>query len=389
MRPLLLLCGAFALPALAQPPLDLTAVEARSVPDLELGDELRLLADARLLSASTRTLGREGPTLSVEAGPRRAEGMTTGDLAAGFELPIRLDGGPARLAATALDGATALEAAARLEARARLRAAYAEAWLAGERARLLDEQARLGEEWLRLTRRRIEAGAAAPFEAALVEGDLLRTHAERNRAREGLAAAWAALRARADLPAAAVPLAPPVAAHIARDDARDAFARGLLARGLEARAALLRSSLDLERSLARERWSLAASFAREGEERVVRAGLAYRLPLGGETAARHAALAAAREAQAASTRVARAALEARLESALARAEGFEEPPDPSRFAEAIEAVVLRLAEGKEPPSSAILLRRQLVDATLLALERRRDAFLLSDEIDTLTKGADR
>lgn len=393
MRRLLLstLCAAFALPAVSQPALDLSSVEARSRLDGALASDLRLLAGARALTAGTGTFAREGPTLRVDGGPRRDPDATTSDLAAGVDLPVVLDAGPARRAEAALRAAeAAIEAAARLEARRRLRSAYAEAWLAVERAGLLDEQARLGEEWLRVTARRVEAGAAAPYEAALVEGDLLRARAERDRAYVERAAAWAVLRETADVGEAPEPLAPPPVPEVGRaEGTREAFARGVLAAGLAARETVEETSLDLERSLARERWSLAASVGKEGEEVVARAGLAYRLPLGGEAPAREAERAAARDVQAAARRAARAALEARLSSALARAAAFGDVPDPGRFSAAIAAVGLRLSEGKEAPASALLLRRQLVEASLLALERRRDAFLLADEIDTLTKGGGR
>ncbi len=306
---------------------------------------------------------------------------------AALEVPITLDRKPARRFSAALSSAESLiEVAARLEARDRMRAAYAESWLASERVRLLTEQVRLGEEWLRVTRRRIEAGTAAPYESALVEGDILRTRAERDRAVTANEIAWGTLRSRARVPDSPVPLVPPAITWPRNlEEGRGASEESVLLKALDARRTLASTSVELDRSLMRERWSLTATAGKEGEESLARVGLSYRFSLPGEAPARDAVLTAGLELEDLRRNASRAALEARLAAATKRAESFGEIPDAALFKKAIEAVSLRLAEGKEPPVSAILLRRQLVEATLLALERRRDAFLLTIEIETLTR----
>jgi hypothetical protein len=49
-------------------------------------------------------------------------------------------------------------------------------------------------------------------------------------------------------------------------------------------------------------------------------------------------------------------------------------------------VDLRLQEGKERPSDALLLRRQLLEAQSATLQRLRDAHALVAELDLLTLG---
>ena len=61
-------------------------------------------------------------------------------------------------------------------------------------------------------------------------------------------------------------------------------------------------------------------------------------------------------------------------------------PDGGSFEEALAAVNLRVLEGKDSPSDAVLSRRQLLDGRLAALERLRDASVLSAELEALTKG---
>ena len=65
------------------------------------------------------------------------------------------------------------------------------------------------EQLVASVRKRVEAGADAPYEAALVEGEMLRSRSESDGARAALGEAWAALCALAHLPAEPRALASP------------------------------------------------------------------------------------------------------------------------------------------------------------------------------------
>ena len=134
------LCAALGAPAPCDghPPLDLAAVEALRRDDAERRRAALDLA-ALELDAVAAGLFREGPALSVSAGPRFSPGATVSDLAAGVDVPVAFETRPSRDAARLLrERAGEVVSASELSARQRLRAAYAEAWLALERVALLD-----------------------------------------------------------------------------------------------------------------------------------------------------------------------------------------------------------------------------------------------------------
>lgn len=387
---LLLACCGLAAPASAlPPPLDPGSVKAAAFEDPGTARLRADLAERRRQLASTGSFAREGPVVGVEAGPRRLEDDgTKADLSIEADVPIRLRGGSRATAAARLDeAAPVLLAAAEAEAGRRLAEAYAEAWLAASRVEALAGQRTLLEGWRNAARRRVEAGADAPFQATLVEADLLRARSELDRARREAAEAWGALRALADLPAEPQPLArPAIPAWPETDESKARFEAGVARASIDARLALDLAFGALESSDRLERWSLLGSVAREGADSVARAGLAYRFPLPGERtssdeASRSFAGARRREAEAE-----RRLLEARLFGALERARDFGPLPDGYSFEEALAAVNLRVLEGKDGPADAVLSRRPLLEGRLAALERLRDAALLSAELEALTKG---
>ncbi len=381
----------------AAPPLSLAEVERLASPPPE---SLRAMAELAARERELRATGgfaREGPSFAVEAGPRRtAESTTAGDLAVQLDLPVTIAPGPRREVVQRLSVAgSVLAAAARAEARLRLRLAYLEAWLAEGRDRLLAEEADLGEKWVAIARRRVESGADAPFELALVEADRLSLERDLDQARQARAKAWGDLRSRAALPEEPVPLAGPAAwdrsGFLTAEEARRRFQAGALLQGVDERLALELAFVELRSSLALQRWSLRGTLAREGDERVGRVGVAYRFPLTGESEAISRERARAAEALRREAEIERAGLVARLQAAVVRLAGL----GPAVFLgslgsarTALEAVALRLEEGKEPPSQAIALRRQLLLGERVALERLRDAHALAAEIEALTKGVE-
>lgn len=386
---LLACCGLAARASAVSAPLDLGSVKAAAFEDAGVARLRADLAERRRQLAAAGSFTREGPLVGVEAGPRRLENDgTKADLSVEADVPIRLRGGARAAAAVRLDeAAPVLLAAADAEAARRLAEAYADAWLAASRVEALAGQRTLLEGWRDAARKRVEAGADAPFQAALVEADLLRSRGELDRARREAAEAWGALRALADLPEAPQELASPaIPAWPGANEAKARFEAGVARASVDARLALDLAFGSLESSDRLERWSLLGSVAKEGADSVARAGLAYRFPLQGERTAGDEAskffqLARRREADAE-----RRLLEARLAGALERAREFGALPDGRAFEEALAAVNLRVLEGKDSPSDAVLSRRQLLDGRLGALERLRDASLLSAELDALTKG---
>jgi hypothetical protein len=382
------LCGVTAR-ASAAPPLDLASARAKAFEDETVARLRAELAERRRHLAAAGGLAREGPVVGVAAGPRRPEGeATTADVAVDADVPVRLRGSALSAAAARIDDAAPLLlAAARAEADRRLAETYADAWLAASRVEALAGQRALLLGWRDVARRRVEAGADAPFTPSLVEADLLRVRGDLDRARREAAEAWGALRALADLPQAPQPLAaPPGAAWPEEEAAKALFASGVARTSLDARLELDVALDALERSDRLERWSLVGSLAREGSDSVARAGLAYRFPLPGERrtgdeAARSFGEARRREADAERRR-----LEARFAGALERARDLGPAPDGRPFEEALAAVDLRVREGKDGPAEAVTARRQLLDGRLAALERLRDAFVLSAELSALTRG---
>lgn len=387
---LLACCGLAARASALPPPLDLESARAAAFEDAGVARLRAELAERRRQLAASGGFTREGPVVGVAAGPRRPEDeATTADVAVEADVPLRLRGGALATAAARLDeAAPILLAAARAEAEGRLAEAFADAWLAASRVEALAGQRALLEEWRGVARRRVAAGADAPFAEALVEADLLRVRGDLDRARRDAAEAWGALRTLVDLPEAPRPLAAPVPAAWPEEEAAKAlFAAGAARASVEARLALDLALDALERSDRLERWSLVGSLAREGTDSVARAGLAYRFALPGERRTGDEAARAFEEARRREADAERRRLESRFAGALERARDLGPTPDGRPFEEALAAVGLRVREGKDGPAEAVLARRQLLEGRLAALERLRDAFALSTEISALTKGA--
>jgi hypothetical protein len=388
-RSLFLGAAACALSAQAPaPPLTYDALLARAKPDPALlRIEADLAARERQLTA-TGGLLREGPTVLAEAGRRVGPVTTTTDKVAQVDAPLLLAPGTRGEARRTLDTTqrTAL-ALGKAEARARLHQAYLDAWLAQAQLRLRTDQLATMEDWLRVARARVESGSDPAYQEDLVRGDLARQRTELGDAHRRAAETWAALRALAELPPDPQPLADPGPAAL--PDAAPlpaAFEGGLARRSLADRLAAEQAAFQLQQAVRNARWSLKGSYASEGEERITRLGVAYRFPRAGELGAQRreeatGRLALQREGEAASLQLA-----SRFQTALARLRTFGEPPDSPGFAAALQAVDLRLREGKERPSEALLLRRQLLEAEAATLQRLRDAHALIAELDLLTLG---
>ncbi|MFN7958555.1 MAG: hypothetical protein U0P46_09565 [Holophagaceae bacterium] len=390
-----LLSGALACTLTAQaqgpvptPPLTWEALLSKASPDpAQLRLEADLAARQRQLAA-TGGLLREAPTLTAEAGRRSGPGTSSTDKVAQVDAPLLL--APALRTGTrdTLDRAEgSLLALARAEARHRLRLAYLEAWLAGAQLRLRSSQLELTETWVKVAQARVDSGADPAYQADLVRGDLLRLRTDLGEAQRRASEAWGALRTLADLPPEPQPLADPGHPELPKEEGLDgAFQRSLVRRAQADRHAADRAAFDLQQALKGSRWSLRGSHAAEGEERITRLGVAFRLPRPGELGAQRRETAAGRGALAREAEAASFQLESRFQTALLRLRTFGEVLPLSGFDAALKAVDLRLREGKERPSDALLLRRQLLEADSASLQRLRDGHALAAELDLLTLG---
>lgn len=354
--------------------LSLDELEGRVFPSAAEAERRADLAAVERELSATGTFAREGAEISMDAGARRdAGGATLGDFAARVDLPVGgLKAERGRLEEASHGSAAVLDVETR-GALLELRLAYFDAWLGQERLAVLEQQRRDTERLLEVVRRRVEAGAEAPYESALVEGDLVRQHVELDAARKELGLAWRAMRRLAPLGPSPEPLDPPrvPAAFPGGGEVPVSFA---------ARRSIAEALADLDAARAGSRWTVAAAAAREGEESVATVGAAYRFALRGEAAARERERAALRDAARRNAEADAAELETRLRSALDRARDFGPIPEPASFDAAIVAIQARIETGKESPSRALPVRRQLLDARAAALERRRDAMALEAEI---------
>jgi hypothetical protein len=279
-----------------------------------------------------------------------------------------------------------LRAAARTEGLLALRHAFLDAWLDEKLVALREVDVETVEGWLRTSVARRDAGADAPFQATLVEGELLRARNDLAEARAHRTEAWGRLRSLAEVPDAPVPLADPPADGTPGAAERSRFESGLLKRAALARGELDIAAANRREALAGARWSLRADGRKEGAEEIATVGIGIRLPRGGEADAVRREADAARQSARRAEQEALTALEARFAAALERlgAGGGTEPP--RAFEAALRAVELRLTEGKERASEALPIRRQLLEAAVAKRRQEHARRAASAELRALTEG---
>lgn len=392
MRKVFCLLALCASPLGAQAPspaLTFEELEQRAFPAPAILDLNESMARLRTQIDSSGRFALEGPTVEAELGPRRLEDGSTGaDAGARIELPLIADGGRRDAASDQLGAALPdLMTAAAVEARLRLRRLYLDAWMAQESYDLRQRQIEALEEARTAVRERVRAGADAPYEEALVDGEILRVRSELDAARAAQGEAWAELRALAKLPDEPMRLAPPGAPRLAPPpDARARFESGVLMRSVTAGNTLDLAMLDFEQARRRSRWSLTGAVGREGDETFATAGAGYRFPRRGESANLAAERAAAGTARARRAESEVDRLVTRFEVLRERAERFGPIVPPDSFDEALRALAARFALGKERPSEILPVRRQLLEAREAALARIREAHALAAELEALTSG---
>ena len=386
------LIGALPCFLLAQapaPPLTYDDLLQRVKPGL---DQLRLdawLAERNRELAGSSGLLRESPSLGLVAGPRQAAGVPgTTDQSAEVDLPLFLSPGSRRNLIRALDHADPLlREAARREGRLRLRQAFLDVWLEQRVTGLREQDLATVRAWLKAAQTRLEAGADPGFQVALVEGEVFKAQMELADSRRRVSLAWASLRSLAALPDRPMTIADPGLVRfedVAGLPSR--YAKAPVRQALQARLNVEHENLRHREALNLSRWTLRGSYAKEGEDRIAKVGVAYRFSRPGETQAVHreteAGLATLqRELQNAVTE-----LDGRFQAAQERLQILGDIPPTKGFHDAIQAVGLRLQAGKERPSDALPIRRQLLEAEVAELRRQHAQHLLQAELQALTDG---
>lgn len=370
----------------AQSPLNFQDIQARARSAPEQWRTDALLAERQLQIQETHGFLREGPTVSFLAGPRRIPGAPgTTDKGVDLDLPLFLsDTARADLESSLGHAHPLLKEAALREGRFRLRAAYLDAWLAARILALREADYATVERWLQSARARFEAGSDPAFQVSLVEGELLKVRQDLDEAWTQEARSWGGLFAVADVPMGPLPLADPGPVPvIPLVDLERRLEEGPLRQALFAQTKLEEQSLRLKEAQALSRWSLRGSYAAEGDERVTRFGLAVRLPRPGERNSIRSNTEAQIRANAGSARQALAELDARALAVVSRLKLAPPNPTTSDFSKAIEAVGLRLQEGRERPSEALPIRRQLLESQMASLRRQHAQHLLAAELQAL------
>lgn len=387
----LLILGAMPWALIAQaPPLTYTEIQQRAKTS---PDQLRteaLLADGQRSLAGSAGFLREGPTLSLSAGNRTNPGAATStDKGVDLDLPLFLSAGTRRRLEEALGKAhPTLRKAASIETNFRLRQAYLDAWLAEQLLALREADLATVQSWLKAAKARLEAGADPAFQVSLVEGEILKAQLETEEARRQRLMAWANLVALAEVSPQPVTLEEPGALAVLQEANLDSqFRRGSLRQAVVARLELEEQTIRHQEALSTSRWSLRGSYATEEPGvSVAKLGVAYRFSRPGEGKSIRQQTAASVQVVKRELEIALLDLDARYQAARQRLQALPSVTPSSTFETALQAVGLRLTEGKERPSEALPIRRQLLEARVAFLRRMHATQLTTAEVQALTEG---
>ncbi len=387
----LLLAGALSWALMAQaPPLSFNDIQhrARTSPE-QFRTEALLAGRQRALSESKGFL-REGPSLALAAGPRKkaVEGTST-DQSVDLDLPLFLARGTRHRLETSLGKADPLlRQGAAIESSFRLRQAYLDAWLAERLLALREADLITVQAWLKAARARLEAGADPAFQVSLVEGEMLKAQLDLEEARKQRVGTWAALQALAEVPIQPVPLEDPGDPHLPETvGLPPRYEQSSLRQALQARLDLEQQTLRHQEALATSRWSLRANYSKEEPGvHIAKLGFAYRFARIGEGQAIRRETEANLQATKRELEIALLELDARFQSAFQRLQSLSAPLPTPAFDSALKAVGLRLTEGKERPSEALPIRRQLLEAQVAFLRRLHATHLFTAELQALTEG---
>jgi hypothetical protein len=381
-------------------PLTLDYVLARAkTPIARLNADATLAEGRRQLKDASAFL-RESPSVAVSAGPRTGHviGSTghlpsTMDQTVEIDAPLMLNRGPARRLASQLGAAAPLmQGAADVESRLEIHKAFLDAWAAERIEAISAEDNLLVREWLAIAKARSESGADPAFQLDLVKGELHKSHLDTEEAKRARVQAWASLVALSDLPKAPQQLeyrqggaAGAMGRDVAESETR--YRNGLLRRAATAKQGLEAGQINLQATQSNSRFSLSGSYANEINEHVAKIGVSYRLPRLGEVSAIKAERRAQLDASARDLELALAELDLRFASAMQTIESNKDYPKAPDTAASLEALTLRLREGKDRPSEAIPVRRQFLEIRIRELQRVHALCLAQAELSALTADA--
>jgi len=387
----MILCIALPCVLWADPPLTLEQALAKSKASIA-----RLSVDADLAEWQSQVKDasgflRESPSVAVSAGPRVGPGLSgVVDQTVEIDAPLMLRRGPVRQLASTLDvAAPLLQRAADIESRLEVHRAFLGAWAAECIEAIRAEDDLLVQQWLGMAEARIASGADPVFQLELVKGESLKSHLDLEEAKRARVQAWASLAALSDIPNAPQPLqySQDEGANQLNFGASESEARyqnGALRRAAVARQGLEMGQINLQAAQANSRFSISGSYAKENDERVTKIGLAYRFPRPGELSAKKAGQRAQAEASRRGLELALAELDQRFKSALQTIESNSKSPMAPDTAASMEALTLRLAEGKDRPSDAIPIRRQFLEIRIRELQRKQSLYQAIAELSALT-----
>jgi hypothetical protein len=165
------------------------------------------------------------------------------------------------------------------------------------------------------------------------------------------------------------------------------YRNGALRRAVVARQGLEIGQINLQAAQSNSRFSISGSYAKENDERVTRIGVAYKLPRPGEVSAIKAERRTQLDVSARGLELALAELDLRFDSAVQTIEFNKNHPKVLDAAASLEALTLRLREGKDRPSDAIPIRRQFLEIRIRELQRAHSLYVAQAELSALTADA--
>jgi hypothetical protein len=378
----------------ADSPLTLDEVLARSkVPIAKLNVDTTL-AEGRLHVKEASGFMRESPSVAVSTGPRTGPGGSSStDQTIEIEVPLMLKRGSARQLAFHLDSsAPLLYIAADLENRLTIHRAFLDAWLAERIEAVRADDYLQVKDWLEIAKARGESGADPAFQLEMVKGELFKSRQDWEEAKRTHIQAWNWLRTLSDLPETPQRLDCHQQEGNLGNDGLNAteldthYKNGTLRRASAARQNIELSRINLQTALSDSRWSLSGSYAKESDERITRIGIAYKFRRLGESSAIKVEQRARTEASKRNTELELAELDLRFASAIQTIQSNENYPEAPDIAASLEALTLRLQEGKDQPSEVIPMRRQFLEIGIAELQRAHSLHLAHAELLTLTAG---
>jgi len=370
----------------AQTPLSYPDILARVRPTTQQWRMESQLAEWEVQIQESWGLLRERPILSFQAGPRWTPGSPTAiDKGIDVELPLFLSPSVRSEMVSSLGPAHSLMLeSSRREAVLRVKLAYLEAWLAQRILEIRETDLATVERWLEASRSRVTVDSESDYQVSLVEGEMLKAQHELDEARTRVAQSWGELISLADIPGTPVPLAEPGPIQaIPEDDIEARLGQGPMRKALLVQLDVEERSLRLKEAQASSRWSLRGGVAEEDGAKVLRLGVAVALPRAGEGVALQRNTDTQIRVLQEQYRQALAELDARILGVVYRFQKTSAVSPVPDFSRAIEDLGLRLEEGREQPSEAFSIRRQLLEAQVAALRRIQARHMITAEIQFL------